>query len=309
MQLSAPTMTTPTPKPRIYDFMGWRQPAMAFSILLFVVALFLVFQRGINYGIDFLGGLKLTYSITATEPISDGMVADALNDKGINAQVQRFGAAADKPHFLVKVKQPDTAPAELVTSITSALQGKFGDTVQLEGEESVGPRVGNELRVRGLKTVLYILLALLLYIGFRFDFYFAPGAIVAVFHDVIITMGVLVALGVEFNLTILAAILTIAGYSINDTIVIYDRIRERAKEINVTTIPDVINRSLTETLSRTLITGVSTLISLLILFFVASGDIHDFALTFIVGIIFGTYSSLFVASPIYLLAYRKWPPK
>lgn len=306
--VTSTTMTAMRSK-RVFNFMGWRGPAMSFSALLFVVALVLIWQRGINYGIDFLGGLKLTYNVAGVTDVSDGAVVSTLAAVGVNAQVQRFGTEGETPRFLIKVKQLATPPAELVAKITASIQEKFGSTVQLEGEENVGPRVGSELRLRGFKTVLYMLLALLLYVGFRFDFHFAPGAIVATAHDVVITMGVLVFLGVEFNLTILAAILTIAGYSINDTIVIYDRIRERAKEINQTTIAEVINRSLTETLSRTVVTGVSTLIALLVLFFVAGGDIHDFALIFIVGIVFGTYSSLFVASPVYLWAYRQWPPK
>lgn len=310
MHVSAYPMSPSSASRRVVNFMGWRHAALLFSGLLLVIAVVAMAQRGINYGIDFLGGLKLTYNVAGTTEISDGMIVAALDTAGISAQVQRFGGDEGvAPRFLIKVKQPDSPPAELVAAITATLQQQFGETVVLEGEETVGPRVGSELRVRGVKTILYILLALLLYVGFRFDFHFAPGAMIATAHDVVITMGVLVLLGVEFNLTILAAILTIAGYSINDTIVIYDRIRERAKEINHNTIAEVINRSLTETLSRTVVTGISTLIALLVLFFVAGGDIHDFALTFIVGIVFGTYSSLFVASPVYLWAYRQWPPK
>lgn len=289
--------------------MGRRRVAVGISALLVVASLAVIGIRGINYGIDFLGGLKLTYLFSGAEaPVTDGAIVDVLAKSGIVAQVQQFGSDSNAQRFLIKVALPAHGEDAAVAQITTVLAEHFGSATR-EGVETVGPRVGRELRVRGQKTVIFILVAMLLYIGFRFDFLFAPGAVVALAHDVLITLGVLVLCGVEFNLTILAALLTIAGYSVNDTIVIYDRIREHGRDITLGTLSAVINRSLTETLSRTLVTGVSTMLAVTILFFVASGDIHDFALAFLVGIVVGTYSSLFIASPVYLALYRRWPPK
>jgi preprotein translocase subunit SecF len=295
---------------RVIDFMSLRPGAVLLSILLMTTALFFTWSRGVNYGIDFLGGLKLTYQFSeTTEPVTDGGIKRVLDASEIPAQVQRFGGEHEAQRFLVKVRQPEESADAITQSITAALTKAFGAGTLLEGEESVGPRVGQELRVKGQKTIIYILFALLLYIGFRFDFLFAPGAIVALVHDVVITIGVLVLLGVEFNLTILAALLTIAGYSINDTIIIYDRIREHNRDINPKSVIEVVNQSLTETIPRTIVTSITTLIAVGVLFAIAGGDIKDFALTFMIGIIVGTYSSIFVASPVYILAFRRWPPR
>lgn len=304
--------------PKTINFMGIRGAALAVSALAAVLACVIMWQRGLNYGIDFVGGLKLAYQFTTpaagatgtgttATPLDDVAIQETLGQIGINASVQRF-RGQDEQRYLIKVRQPEGDVTVLVKTITEQLQSRFGPVVT-EGVETLGPRVGAEMRIRSFKTVLYVLLALLLYIGFRFDFLFAPGAIVATAHDVIITMGVLALLGIEFNLTILAAILTIAGYSINDTIVIYDRVRERVGEITPSSIAQVLNRSLSETLPRTLVTGMSTIFAVLVLYFVAGGDIRDFALTFFIGIIAGTYSSLFVATPIYMACYQRWPSK
>ncbi len=170
--------------------------------------------------------------------------------------------------------------------------------------------VGAELRRNGIKAIVFILLGIFVYIGLlRFDFFFAPGAIIALIHDLIITIGLLSMLGVEFNLTIVAGLMTIAGYSVNDTIIVFDRIREKGKLINHDTVSSVINLSLTETLSRTLVTALTTLVAVALLFAVAGGDIRDFAMTFGFGVIVGTYSSIYVASPLYLAIYRRWGPK
>lgn len=291
-------------KEKIINFMHARVIAMLLSLVLIACAVGIIAQKGINYGIDFLGGLKLTYHISKTDGVvGDGEIADLLRKNKIEAQVQKFGGD-DAQRFLVKIKQPTADMNEAIISITKTLSDAFPKVV-LEAEESVGPRVGQELRIRGQKTVIFILLAMLLYVGFRFDFVYAPGAIIALGHDVIVTMGVLVALGVEFNLTILAALLTIAGYSINDTIIIFDRIREKSKEMTPSNVISLVNESLTETLSRTIMTAFTTMIAVLILFFVAGGDIKDFALTFLVGIIVGTYSSIFIASPIFIEIYKR----
>ncbi|MBI2343855.1 MAG: protein translocase subunit SecF [Deltaproteobacteria bacterium] len=309
-QMASHMAAMPHQQRRIFDFMKLRSVMMTLSFLAVSVAVVIIAQRGINYGIDFLGGLKLTYQfVDATQEVSDGAIQKLLGDKGIVAQVQRFGGEKTVARYLVKVKAPNVPQEELIASITSTLTEAFGPKTLLEGEETVGPSVGRELRIKGEKTVLYILIAMLLYIGFRFDFLFAPGAVIALIHDVTITLGVLAFLGIEYNLTILAALLTIAGYSINDTIIVYDRIREHAKAVTPETVGAVINRSLSETLPRTLLTSLTTLVAVGVLWLIAGGDIENFAFTFMIGIIVGTYSSIYIASPLYSSLYRKWPSK
>lgn len=292
--------------PKYIAFMSARPVAVIISAVLITASLFFVLSRGMNFGIDFLGGLKLTYHVSGGgEHIGDGRISQALSDANIDAQVQQFGTSEEQ-RFLVKIKKPQENPQAAVAAVTKALAASLGDIVVLEGEDMVSSKVGQEMSVRGQKAIIFILVLMLLYIGFRFDFMFAPGAVVALAHDVMITLGVLALLGVEFNLTILAAVLTIAGYSINDTIIIYDRIREHSKELTPKSVTEVINRSLSETLPRTIVTSITTFIAVMILFSFAGGDIRDFALTFMVGILTGTYSSLLVASPVYLWCYKKW---
>ncbi|MBI4237659.1 MAG: protein translocase subunit SecF [Deltaproteobacteria bacterium] len=290
-----------TPR-RTYDFMGKRSLWIAISVFAMIAACAIVWMRGINWGIDFLGGAKLTYHLSAEA--TEGAIQETLTAAHLEAQVQRFGEVREQ-RFLIKVKAGETQNTEVVAQITAQLTERFGSETQLEAQESVGPRVGKELRTRGIKIILYVLAALLVYIGFRFDFFFAPGALVALAHDLILTVGALVIAGTEFNLTILAALLTILGYSINDTIIIYDRIREHGKEITPDTVAAVINRSLTETLPRTILTSVTVLIAVVCLFLLARGEIRDFAYAFIVGIVTGTYSSIFIASPIYMWLYHR----
>ncbi len=298
---------------RIYDFMGKQKITTTISLLMFLAAAVVIWTHGINKGVDFLGGLKLSYQITSPgRVVSDGDVTATLAHMKIAAQIQQFGDAASQ-RFLIKIKQGEqngaAAGSDGVAPITAALTAAFGDGVKLEAQEMVGPRVGRELNIAGQKTILFVVLALLLYVGFRFDFYFAPGAIIALIHDVFITLGFLVFMGVEYNLTILAALLTLAGYSMNDTIIIYDRIRERSKEMTAQNIESVVNRSLTETLSRTIVTHLTVFISVCVLYAIAHGDIRDFALAFVFGVVTGTYSSIYVASPIYIYAFKRWPQK
>lgn len=290
-----------TPR-RTYDFMGKRTLWVGLSVLFMTIACVIIWMRGINWGIDFLGGIKLTYHVSAAA--TEGSIQEALAAGQFEAQVQRFGQQQEQ-RFLVKVKGGADQSAELVGKITAQLTERFGAETQLEAQESVGPRVGKELRTRGIKIILYVLAALLIYIGFRFDFFFAPGALIALAHDLILTVAALVIAGTEFNLTILAALLTILGYSINDTIIIYDRIREHGKEITPDTIAEIINRSLTETLPRTILTSMTVFLAVLCLFVLAQGEIRDFAYAFLVGVVTGTYSSIYIASPIYMWLYQR----
>ncbi len=262
-------------------------------------------KNGLNYGIDFGGGIKLIYTFNQT--LKDGEIEGLLLDSGIDAMVQRYGDKASN-QFSIKAKQTEATLEDSVAKISSILMAKYGETgAKLEQQETVGPKVGKELKRKGQLAMFFTLIAMLIYIGVRFDFYFAPGAIVALVHDVIVVMGFLTFFNKEYNLSILAAILTIVGYSVNDTIIVYDRIREHAKKITVNTIDDIVNQSINETLSRTIITSATVLIVVIILFISGGGIIHDFAFCFIIGAITGSYSSIFIASPIYIWLYKNWP--
>jgi preprotein translocase subunit SecF len=293
------------PLPKNIPFMKNKKFLIGLSLIVTIAGLGIMFKNGLNYGIDFKGGVKVIYSFT--QNLNDGDIEKVLMDKGIDAQVQRYGdKKADV--FSVKAKQAEDTLEGTVNKITTTLVDKYGaDSVKLEQQETVGPKVGQELMRRGQLAILFTLIAMLIYIGIRFDFYFAPGAIVALIHDVIVVMGFLTFFNKEYNLSILAALLTIVGYSINDTIIVYDRIREHAKKINANTIDDIVNQSVNETLSRTIITSTTVLIVVIILFISGGGIIHDFAFCFIIGAITGSYSSIFIASPIYIWLYKNWP--
>ncbi|MBI2345748.1 MAG: protein translocase subunit SecF [Deltaproteobacteria bacterium] len=290
---------------RQLPFVRLQRYFFALSLLAVVGVLIAIWKIGINFGIDFVGGIKLTVAIA--QETTDGAVTEALANGAIEGSVQRLGNPAEH-RFLVKLRQPEGDATQFVDSAVAALRASFGaEAVVLEGQEAVGPRVGRELLRKGQAAILFTLIALLIYVGFRFDFYFAPGAIVALFHDVLIATGALVVVGREFDLTILAALLTIVGFSINDTIVIYDRIREHGREITPETINTVVDRALNDTLSRTIITSLTVLFVVVILYFATDGVIQNFAYSFIFGVIAGTYSSLFIATPIYLWLYRRFP--
>lgn len=290
---------------REFPFIPKQRYFIALSILVVIASLAAIWAIGLNQGIDFTGGIKLTVRLPVAT--TDGAVTEALTAGGIDASVQRLGEAKDR-RFMIKLRQAEGDAQPIIASTTKALDAKYGNgATQVEGEEAVGPRVGKELMRKGQGAILFTLIALLIYVGFRFDFYFAPGAIIALFHDVIITMGFLVVSHREYDLTTLAALLTIVGYSINDTIIIYDRIREHGREITPDNIEAVVNKALNDTLSRTIVTSLTVLFVVVILFFTTQGVIQNFAYAFIIGVIAGSYSSIFIASPIYIWLYRRFP--
>lgn len=285
--------------------MKYRYILISISMVLFVASLVTIASKGFNYGIDFVGGAKVEYKFSAR--VSESEVRDSLGNLGLgDISVVRFGEKSDNM-MSIKVALPKEHAA-IGETITRALEARFGEGgVTLEKEETVGPKVGEELRKKAWLTILFSWALMLVYIGYRFDFLFAPGAVVGIIHDVVITIGLLALLGKEINLSILAALLTLIGYSINDTIVIFDRIRENESRVSPSTILNVVNESLNSTISRTLITSLTTMFVVLVLFFKGGGTLHDFALVLLVGIIVGTYSSLFVASPCYIAMYDVWP--
>jgi preprotein translocase subunit SecF len=270
-----------------------------------LTGLFVILKYGFNYGIDFEGGAKLTYKFQTA--VSEGQVRDALKKMGMNdADVVRYGNPQEN-RMTIKVTLPEEH-AKLGEQITGGLEEAFGKGgATLESEETVGPKVGKELRRKAWLAVVFAVILMLIYIGYRFDFFFAPGAVIALIHDVIITMGAFAFLHKEFNTATLAALLTIVGYSINDTIIVYDRIRENGHLINSDTIKDIVNLSINQTFARTIITVLTVMLVLIVIFFRGGGTLHDFAFAMIVGFFCGTYSSIFIASPCYVGLYKAWP--
>ncbi len=288
-----------------FPFIKYQALFVGISFLAFFIAIYLVATKGLNYGIDFMGGAKLTYKFA--DPVHESQVREALEGTEFeNASVVRYGQPAEN-RMSVKVLLPEEH-AKIGEIVTAALEKSFGPgKVTLEQEETVGPRVGQEMRRKAWLTIIFSWAMMLIYIGYRFDFHFAPGAVLSLVHDTVITLGVLSLLGKEVDLTILAALLTLIGYSINDTIVIFDRIREHKNQINFDTIKTVVNDSLNFTLSRTVITGITVLLVLVVFFFMGGGTLHNFAFTMIFGVLIGTYSSIFVAAPCYIWLYKYWP--
>ncbi|MBI4126148.1 MAG: protein translocase subunit SecF [Deltaproteobacteria bacterium] len=286
-------------------FIRYRFWFAAISAAFILWSFFGMGTKGFNYGIDFLGGAKIGYQFDRA--IGEDGIRQSLEGLGLGeVSVVRFGPA-EEHRMSIKVKAPEQH-AEIATTITATLQKTFGaESVKLEQTETVGPKVGQEMRTKAWLTILVSWALMLIYVGYRFDFYFAPGAIVALVHDVTITLGFFVWMGKEINLSILAALLTIIGYSVNDTIVIFDRIRENRSRITPVTIDDVVNESVNATLSRTIITSLTVLFVVVILFLTGGGTLHDFAFALIVGVIVGSYSTIFIASPMYIALYRYWP--
>ncbi len=286
------------------DFMGMRKPAFFLSLALLVAGLVsLAAHGGPRYSIDFEGGRLIEFAFSGGD-ISAREVRDALGTIGIQtAEVQHYEPGANTgahPGVLLRIKESEDTTTESPTpAIIAALsEAHPGLTFDIRREESVGPKIGSELRGRAVQAILYALGAILLYVGIRYEFTFALAAVVALFHDVLITVGIFSLLDIEISLPIVAALLTIAGYSINDTIVVFDRIRERRKTEQRRPLRDIMNRSVNQMLSRTIITSVTTLVTALSLFIFGGSVIHDFSFAIVVGVIIGTYSSVFVASTL-----------
>ncbi|MFH1654955.1 MAG: protein translocase subunit SecF [Pseudomonadota bacterium] len=287
-----------------FPFIKYRKIFIALSIFVIAASIFFIATKGFNYGIDFNGGAKLEYQFSSD--VTESQVREALKESFNDVSVVRFGESKDR-RMSIKIGVA-SEHAQIGTQVTQSLEKTFGaGNVTLEQEETVGPKVGKEMRRKAFYTILFSWLLMLIYIGYRFDFLYAPGAVVALIHDVIIVLGFFALLGKEINLVIVAAILTLIGYSINDTIVVFDRIRENKGRISHDSIEEVVNDSLNSTLSRTLITSVTVLLVVLALFFKGGGTLHDFAFALIVGVITGTYSSIFIASPVYIDLYKYWP--
>ena len=275
------------------DFLGQRKQAMIFSGVLLLVSLVSFGLRGLNYGIDFTGGTLIEVSYPNSADLVQ--VRTDLAVAGFpEAVVQYFGTTRD---VLVRLApRGEVSKAELSSDVLRVLKQNGGDGMKLRRVEFVGPQVGEELTEQGGLAMLVALGAILVYVSFRFQWKFSLGAVAALFHDVIVTIGFFSLLGLEFNLTVLAAVLAVIGYSLNDTIVVFDRVRENFRTMRKGTPIQIFNASLNQTLSRTLMTSLTTLLVLTALFFLGGELIHEFAIALIVGVIVGTYSSIYVAS-------------
>ena len=269
------------------------------SILFFLISILLIFFKGLNYGIDFKGGTLFEVQIKDNNT-NITVLRDSLNNLKIgDINVKEFGKSGN---FLIKVEKSEKESSETISLVKSTLN-KITNDISFRRVENVGPKVSSELLKSGIISICLALLAMLFYIWVRFEWQFSLGSIVALFHDVIITLGIFSLLSIEINLSIVAAVLTIVGYSMNDTVVIYDRIRENLSKYNNISILEISDMSVNETLSRTLITSVTTLLALFSIFILGGSILKGFSFAMILGVLIGTYSSIFIASPI--LKYLK----
>ena len=288
------------------DFIGRRRVALLASVALIVLGLATAGLRGLNYGIDFAGGTLVELKMPRPVDIED--VRRELRSIGMgDSTIQHYGS---KNEILIRMMRSPTGIEGFQGQIIKALEVVYGQgAVELRRTEVVGPQVGAALRRQATLAIAYALVGILIYITIRFEFRFAVAAILALVHDVLITLGAFALTNKELSLPVLAAFLAIVGYSLNDTIVVFDRIRENLRLYRRESYEVIINRSINETLSRTILTSFTTLLVVLALFFLGGEVIHDFAFALLVGIIVGTYSSIFIASPLLILWQRFAPSK
>ena len=275
-----------------YNFSSKFKPANILSIILFILSVIFIAFKGLNYGIDFKGGTLIELRSINTDVSS---IRNSLNDMNLgDVNVKKFGKEGD---FLIKVEEQGDNN-NLIPKIKQKLSDSLNSEINFRRVENVGPKVSAELLQSGIIAITLSLAAMLFYIWVRFEWQFSVGAIVALFHDVVITLGVFSLLSLEINLSIIAAVLTIVGYSMNDTVVIYDRVRENLNKYHKLEIENIANLSINETLARTIITSATTLLALFSIFILGGEILRGFSFAMILGVFIGTYSSIFVASPI-----------
>ena len=281
----------------VVDFMRYRKFAMIFSLILMTLAFTTLFVNKLNFGLDFTGGTLIEVGFEEAADLTK--IRQVMDSNGFDdAVVQLYGSSRD---VVIRIAQREDIKAEMLgNQILSMLQEGTGQNLAMRRIEFVGASVGDELTEQGGLAMLTALICILVYVAFRFEWRFALGSVFALFHDVLLTLGLFSMLGLEFDLTVLAAILAVIGYSLNDTIVVSDRIRENFRKIREGGPAEIINISLTQTLSRTFITSITTLLVLLALFFQGGALIHGFATALLFGVFVGTYSSIYVASAVAL---------
>ena len=275
------------------NFVSKFRKANIVSIITFILSVIFITFKGLNYGIDFKGGTLI--ELRTEKSIQANLIRESLNSMNLgDVNVKKFGKDGD---YLIKVEQKNTNN-NLIPEIKKTLMDNLNAEVDFRRVENVGPKVSSELLESSIIAISLALAAMLFYIWVRFEWQFSVGSIIALFHDVVITLGIFSILSLEINLSIIAAVLTIVGYSMNDTVVIYDRIRENLFKYTKISIGDVSNLSINETLARTIITSVTTLLALFSIYILGGEILRGFSFAMILGVIIGTYSSIFVASPI-----------
>ena len=279
---------------RNINFVSKFKTANIFSLIIFILSVIFISFKGLNYGIDFKGGTLI--ELRTDTSINASAIRDSLKSMNLgDVNVKKFGKEGD---YLIKVEQKNSNNSNLIPEIKKTLADNLNADVDFRRVENVGPKVSSELLESSIIAISLALAAMLFYIWIRFEWQFSIGSIIALFHDVTITLGIFSVLSLEINLSIIAAVLTIVGYSMNDTVVIYDRIRENLLKYTKISISDVSNLSINETLSRTIITSVTTLLALISIYILGGEILRGFSFAMILGVIIGTYSSIFVASPV-----------
>lgn len=288
------------------DFVGKMKFAFYLSLAVIIASVAYIGVHGLNYGIDFAGGTIV--QIKFKQPTSVDKIRDSLRHINMEgSSIQQVGAPSDN-EFLLKTEMSSSDLKGISDKIEDSLASIYGKgSFEVRKVEMVGPKAGADLRKKGIMAITIAWVGMLIYISWRYEFRFALGGIIALIHDVIVTTAVFTILNKEFTLTIIAALLTIIGYSINDTIVVFDRIRENARKNIRQDLGAVINASINQTLSRTILTSFTVFLVLIALFFFGGTVIHDFAFVLLVGVIVGTYSSIFIASPLVLI-WEKFKP-
>ncbi len=281
-----------------YNFNKFFKVFNALSISLVTISIILLFFKGLNFGVDFKGGTLIELRISDKQTTITQIRQSFLNMNLGDVKVKKFGKNND---YLIKFEKKENNNNNLISQIKSDLSKSIGSGFNFRRVENVGPKVSAELLKSGILAISLSLAAMLIYIWIRFEWQFSIGAILALFHDVLLTLGIFSLFSLEINLSIVAAVLTIVGYSMNDTVVIFDRVRENLKKYSDVKIFDLTNKSINETLSRTLITSATTLLALLSIYIFGGEILKGFSLAMILGVIFGTYSSIYIANPILIL--------
>ena len=289
------------------DFVGKRKMAIILSWVVILIGLVSLFMKGgPSYGIDFSGGTLVQIKFSA--PTNAAELRTGLEELSLGgATIQQMGDTGTE--FLIRAQESSENMESLAGRVQATLEKKYGaGNLEIRRTEMVGPQVGKDLRNKGAQAILFAIIGMLVYITFRFELRFGVGAIVATAHDVLITLGLMSLFNLEIDLTVIAGFLALVGYSVNDTVIVCDRIRENMGKLHNKPLAEIINRSINETLSRTIMTSGLTLLSVIALYTVGGSVIHNFAFVLMAGIIVGTYSSIFVASPI-LIFWEEWRSK
>lgn len=294
------------PKRLNFNFVKYFKPVGIAAIIATVLSMIAIFYPGINYGIDFRGGVEAKIG-SNDAAVNTATVRKALDGKLDNASVIRIEDPTQKTNEYLITAQGDSKEA-IGQTLSDALNATFGASSKsswtVEKLDFVGPKAGSELRKSAALSLFYTCILITLFLIFRFDFRYSPGALISIFHDLVITLGFIVLMRIEFSVTVVAALLTLAGYSINDTIVVFDRIRETEEKSKNRDKATMVNLALNTTLSRTVLTAFTTLGSCVVLYTVGTTEIRDFALVLFVGIIVGTFSSAFISTPLYYYTDR-----